>query len=85
VSVTGLHIECQRAPTDPTNDEALFQLDVLLFTLYGAFDGAARVAHHAHALPRSARNAGWLWGNWLRLLGKAHRIIEHASTSIRLG
>jgi hypothetical protein len=64
-----LHIECQREPTDRTNDEALFQLDVLLFTLYGAFDGAARVAHHVYALPRSARNAGWVRRNWLRLLG----------------
>jgi hypothetical protein len=85
VSVTGCTSSASRAPTDRTNDEALFQLNVLLFTLYGAFDGAARVAHHAYALPRSARNAGWLWGNWLRLLGKAHRLVELASTSIRLG
>ncbi len=66
-----LHVECQREPTDRTNDEALFQLDVLLFTLYGAFDGAARVAHHAYALPRSARNAGWLRGDWLGRLSNA--------------
>jgi hypothetical protein len=67
-----LQIECHRELTDRANDEALFLLDVLLFTLYGAFDGAARVAHRAYdlPLPLTERDAGWLRKRWRRQLRK---------------
>jgi hypothetical protein len=66
-----LQVECHRKPTDRTNDEALFLLDVLLFTLFGAFDGAARVAHRVYRLPHSERGASWLKKQWWREIRNA--------------
>jgi hypothetical protein len=59
-----LHVECLRVPKGRRTDEALFQLDVLLFTLSGAFDGAARVAHRAYALSGKERRASWVKDDW---------------------
>jgi hypothetical protein len=65
-----LHVQCLRKPTDRTNDEALFQFDVLLFTLSGAFDGAARIAHRAYALGEGEYRAGWTNRDWRKRLGR---------------
>jgi hypothetical protein len=47
-----------------TADEALAQLDALMFTLHGAFDAAARVAHRVLQLPGRTRFAGWHHSEW---------------------
>lgn len=83
-----LHVECLRVPTDRTNDEALFHFDVLLFTLSGAFDGAARVAHRAYELGKGEYRAGWTSRDWRkRLAAEAPELaglVEHESDSWRL-
>jgi hypothetical protein len=83
-----LHVQCLRKPTDRTNDEALFQFDVLLFTLNGAFDGAARVAHRAYGLGDGEYRAGWTSGPWHKRLeseaADLARLHEYESENWRL-
>ena len=83
-----LHTECLRYPTDRTNDEALFQFDVLLFTLSGAFDGAARVAHRVYALGTGEYRAGWTNRDWRKRLSDPApdlaQLFDHESDNWRL-
>jgi hypothetical protein len=48
-----------------TADEALSELDVLLISLMGAMDAAARVAHQALALPGPQHGVGWQRAGWI--------------------
>lgn len=83
-----LHVECLRVPTDRTNDEALFHFDVLLFTLNGAFDGAARVAHRAYGVGRGEYRAGWTNRDWRKRMAdeapELAALVERESDGWRL-
>lgn len=83
-----LHVQCLRKPTDRTNDEALFQFDILLFTLSGAFDGAARVAHRAYSLGDGEYSAAWTSVRWRPRLAQEARelaaLYEYESDNGRL-
>jgi len=59
-------------------DEALAALDALMFTLHGAFDAAARVAHRVLGLRTRMRDVGWHRQDWQGQVDKAghHTLID---------
>ena len=62
--------QAQHPPNEDAADEALFQLDIALLMLTGAFDASARVAHLAYRLPGSLHDAGWRRAPWIRGLAR---------------
>jgi hypothetical protein len=67
-----LHEQCKLPPSDRAGEEALSQLDVLIWLLDAALDVTARVAHVVYELPRDYRRATWRGrgGDWRRELGR---------------
>ena len=61
----------QLEPSDETPAEILLQFESLLWSLSGAFDAAARIAHVVYALGGSLRQAGWRRDWWGKLNRKA--------------
>jgi hypothetical protein len=63
-----MHWQLKLEQNNDTADEVLFDLDVLLLMLGGAFDALGRIAHLVYGLKGNERNASWRRAKWLKEL-----------------
>lgn len=66
-----MHWQLKLEQNNDTADEVLFDLDILLLMLGGAFDALGRIAHLVYGLKGIERNASWRYPNWLTELDRA--------------